>query len=73
MTPLNSLGMGRLSIAVRKRVIILWRSGYSLRDIKRRLEDEEVEVTLRSLQYLVLKFLKFHTLETSLEHGGQGY
>jgi len=44
-------------------VIILWRSGYSLSDIKQRLEDEEVEVTLRSLQYLLLKFLKYHTVQ----------
>jgi len=56
-------GMGQLNIAARKRVIILWRSGYTLSDIKRRLDDEEVEVALRSLQYLLLKFLKYRTVK----------
>ena len=55
--------MGRLSIVNRKRTIILWRSGYLLSDIKRRLNDEEVEVSLRSLQYLLAKFQKFHTIK----------
>ena len=54
--------MGRMSIATRKRVVILWRSGYSLRDIQRRLREEETEVTLRSLQRLRLKFQSFHTV-----------
>jgi len=52
--------MGQLSIANRKRAIILWRSGYLLSDIKRRLNAEEVEVSLWSLQYLLAKF---HTVE----------
>jgi len=55
--------MGRLSISNRKRVIILWCSGYSLSDIRRRLNDEEIEITLRSLQYFVAKFMKFHTIK----------
>ena len=54
--------MGRMSIATRKRVIFLWHSGYSLRNIQRRLREEETEVTLRSLQHLHLKFQSFHTI-----------
>ena len=54
--------MGRMSIVTRKRVVILWRSGYSLRDIQRRLREEETEVTLRSLQRLRHKFQRFHTV-----------
>ena len=55
--------MGRLNIATRKKVIVLWRSGYPLKDIKRRLEEEEVEISLRSLQRLRLKFLVYHTIQ----------
>ena len=55
--------MGQLSIANRKRAIILWCSGYLLSDIKRRLNNEEVEVLLWSLQYLLAKSQKFHTIE----------
>ena len=54
--------MGCISIATRKRVVILWRSGYSLRDIQQRLREEETEVTLRRLQRLRLKFQSFHTV-----------
>ena len=43
--------MPRLSVATRKRVIILQRQGFSVRDIQCRLVEEEgVEVSLRSLQ-----------------------
>ena len=54
--------MGRMSIVTRKKVILLWRSGYSLQDIRRRLREEETEVTLHSLQCLRLKFQSFHTI-----------
>ena len=54
--------MGRMSIATRKKVILLWRSGYSLPEIQRRLREEETEVTLRSLQRLRRKFQRFHTV-----------
>lgn len=54
--------MGRMSIATRKKVILLWRSGYLLREIQQRLREEETEVTLRSLQRLRRKFRTFHTV-----------
>lgn len=55
--------MGRLSVSTRKRVIVLWQSGNSLPDIQRRLKEEEVEVSLRSLQRLRQKFQRFHTIK----------
>ena len=54
--------MGRISIATRKRVILLWHSGHSLREIQQRLREEETEVTLYSLQHLPHKFQNFHTV-----------
>ena len=54
--------MDRMSIATRKRVILLWHSGYSLQDIRQRLR-EETEVTLCNLQRLCLKLQRFHTDE----------
>ena len=42
--------MPRLLVAIRKRVIILQRQGFSVRDIQCRLEEEGVEVSLRNLQ-----------------------
>lgn len=55
--------MPRLSVANRKKVIILQRQGYSLRDIQCRLEEEGVVVCLRSLQRLCSKFEKMHTIK----------
>ena len=55
--------MGCLSVSTRKRVIVLWQSGNSLPDIQRRLKEEEVEVSLRSLQRLHQKFQRFHTIK----------
>ena len=47
--------MPRLLVATRKRVIILQRQGFSVRDIQCRLVEEEgVEVSLRSLQHEVV-------------------
>ena len=54
--------MGCMNIAVRKKVIVLWSFGYSLKEIQRRLREEETEVTLRSLQRLCHKFESFHTV-----------
>ena len=45
-----------------KKVILLWCSGYLLREIQQRLREEETEVTLRSLQRLRRKFQTFHTV-----------
>ena len=55
--------MPRLPVATRKRVIILRHKGYSLRDIQCRLKEEDVEVTIRSLQRLCVKFEKMHTIK----------
>ena len=54
--------MPRLEVSTRKRVIMLQRLGYSLRDIQKRLKEEGTNVTLRSLYYLSAKFKKFHTI-----------
>lgn len=51
-----------LEVATRQRVIVLQRLGYSLKDIQKRLKEEGTNVSLRSLQYLSLKFKKFHTI-----------
>ena len=54
--------MPRLEVLTRKRIIVLQRLGYSLRDIQKRLKEEGTNVSLRSLQYLSAKFKKFHTI-----------
>ena len=43
-------------------MIVLWRSGIPLSQIHDRLAEEEIDVTLRSLQRLCLKFQKFYTI-----------
>ena len=55
--------MPRLLVSTRKRVIILQRLGYSLKDINRRLEEEGFKISLRSLQRLMAKFNKMHTVQ----------
>lgn len=55
--------MPRLLVPTRKRVIILWRQGYSLKEIQDRLEEEGIDVTIRSLQRLCAKFEKLHTIQ----------
>ena len=55
--------MPRLQVGTRKRVITLRRSGYSIRSIQRRLNEEGVEVSMRSLQRLCAKFEKEHTIQ----------
>ena len=55
--------MARLSIANRKRVIILRRLGYSITDIQRNLKEEDVVITVRSLQRLCRKFKDKHTIQ----------
>ena len=42
--------MARLTVATRKQVIILKRRGYSFLAIQRRLLEEDIQVSLRSLQ-----------------------
>ena len=54
--------MPRLQVGTRKRIIILRRQGYSIRDIQRRLNEEGTEVSVRSLQRLCQKFEKVHTI-----------
>ena len=65
--------MGRMSIATRIKVILLWQSGCSLRKIQRRLREEETEVTLRSLQRLRHKFQRFHTVYDLSKVKNPGY
>ena len=55
--------MPRLQVGTRKRVIILRRLGYSIRDIQRRLNEEDIEVSLRSLQRLCAKFKAVHSIQ----------
>lgn len=55
--------MPRLQVGTRKRVIILRRLGYSIRYIQRRLNEEGVEVSVRSLERLYAKFEKMHTIQ----------
>ena len=54
--------MPRLNLETRKRVIVLLRAGFSIREIYDRLQDEGVMVTLRSLYRLQKKFCRFHTI-----------
>ena len=54
--------MPRLLVSTRKRVIILRRQGYALKDIQRRLEQEDIVVSLRSLQRLCAKFKRVRTI-----------
>ena len=55
--------MPRLQIGSRKRIIILQRQGHSIRDIHRRLNEEGIEISVRSLQHLCVKFEKMHTIQ----------
>ena len=55
--------MPRLQVSTRKRIIILKRQGYSLQDIRQRLEEEGIVVSIRSLQRLCAKFEKTRTIQ----------
>ena len=48
--------MPRLSIEARRRVVCLLGLGYSVKSIYQRLQQENVDVTIRALYYLVKKF-----------------
>ena len=50
-------------VLIRKRVIILRRYEYVLKNIKRRLEEEGTVVSMRSLQQLCTKFEKMCTIQ----------
>ena len=54
--------MPRLLVSTRKRVIILQRQGYVLKEIQKRLEEEGTVVSLRSLQRLCAKFKRTRTI-----------
>ena len=54
--------MPRMDVATRKRVIVLHRAGYTLGTIWKRLQQERIKVTLRSLQRLLKKFKKHHII-----------
>ena len=55
--------MPRLTVSARKRVNIWWRRGYSVEEIKQKLEEENVCVTSRSLQRLLKKFQAHHIIK----------
>ena len=44
-------------------MIIWWRHGYSVKEIRRKLEEENVSVMIRSLQRLFRKFQCHHTIK----------
>ena len=48
--------MPRLDIAARRRVIVLKQSGYSIAEIKQRLSEENISISLQSLFSLVKKY-----------------
>ena len=45
----NCITMRRLQVLTQKRVILLQRRGYSIREIHKRLTEEGTEVSTRSL------------------------
>ena len=60
--------MPRLQVTTRKRIIILRRQGYSIREIHNRLREEGTEVSIRSLQRLCVKFQIMHTVQDLLRN-----
>ena len=48
--------MPRLDIATRRRVVVLKQSGYSIAEIKQRLSEENISISLQSLFSLVKKY-----------------
>ena len=55
--------MPRLQVSTRKRVIVLRRQGYSIREIHSRLKEEGSGISIRSLQRLCAKFQLKHTIQ----------
>ena len=55
--------MPRLNVSTRKRVIILRRQGYALKDVRRRLGEEGIVVSMRTLQRLCAKFKEMGTIQ----------
>ena len=54
--------MPRIDLNVRKRIVVLKRAGYSLREIHQRIMEEGSNVTLRSVYRLWKKFEEYHTV-----------
>ena len=50
--------MGRLSIETRQRVVLLWKSGMKIKDIHRRLREENTVTSETSLYLLIAKYAK---------------
>ena len=48
--------MPHLDIAARRRVIVLKQSGYSIAEIKQRLSEENISISLQSLFSLIKKY-----------------
>jgi len=55
-----------LSLESRRRVISLYKAGYTITKIRARLQEENVLVTNRSLQRLIVKYKEFNTYEDLL-------
>ena len=55
--------MPRLQVSTRKRVIIIWRQGFSIQCIQNRFKEEDTIISLRSLQRLCTKFQRMHTMQ----------
>ena len=51
-----SRSMGRMSVDTRARVVWLWRAGYSVSNIRKRLLEEDIKVSRKSLYILLKKY-----------------
>ncbi len=54
--------MARMSNETRQRVVMMWRKGRSLRGIQKRLEQEEIKVSIVSLCKLTQKFRLYNSV-----------
>ena len=48
--------MARLNVSTRRRVILLKEAGYSVVDIRKRLSEENISISLQALYNLVKKY-----------------
>lgn len=55
-------GMPRISIETRRRVITLKRTGFSVAEIKKRLGEEDILISLQALHNLIKKYNAKNTL-----------
>ena len=57
--PARALNMPRLSVETRKRIVVLKESGYSVKDILKRLEEEDIFVGRTAVFKLLSKHKKY--------------